>query len=300
MKKTDGVGDSERRIEGADRAQMGLKTGASQDCCQDPIEPSPLKSYKTILEQEIDAGLLEFERPNRGLLLSSFSAGLDTGFSVLLMAVFYTLFQGQLDDAWLKLLLASCYSVGFLLVILGRSELFTEHTTLAVLPVLDKQKRLIDLARVWGVVYAGNISGAVLFSAIMCFVTPQMGIVDERAFVALAEPLVQGPFWVIFLSAVLAGWLMGELGWLIGAARDTISQVVFVFIVTATIGAVGLHHSIVGTVEVVAGVIVSQGEIGLVDFAKFLFWTTFGNAVGGVVFVAMIKYGHANHAGDEG
>lgn len=271
-----------------------------RDCCQDPIEPSPLKSYKTILEQEIDAGLLEFERPNRGLLLSSFSAGLDTGFSVLLMAVFFTLFQGQLDDAWLKLLLASCYSVGFLLVILGRSELFTEHTTLAVLPVLDKQKRLIDLARVWGIVYAGNISGAVLFSAIMCFVTPQMGIVDERAFVALAEPLVQSPFWVIFLSAVLAGWLMGELGWLIGAARDTISQVVFVFIVTATIGAVGLHHSIVGTVEVVAGVIVSQGELGLVDFAKFLFWTTFGNAVGGVVFVAMIKYGHANHAGDEG
>jgi formate/nitrite transporter FocA (FNT family) len=36
----------------------------------------------------------------------------------------------------------------------------------------------------------------------------------------------------------------------------------------------------------------SQG-IGGLDFARFLLWTTLGNAIGGSVFVALIKYGHA-------
>jgi formate/nitrite transporter FocA (FNT family) len=43
-------------------------------------------------------------------------------------------------------------SSGFLFVILGRSELFTEHTTLAVLPVLDGRASLRQLGRLWGLI----------------------------------------------------------------------------------------------------------------------------------------------------
>lgn len=90
-------------------------------------KPLPQKSYRTILYQEIIAGLAELKRPTGGLLLSSLSAGLDIGFSLLLMAVMLSAVAGRLSDPVTDILVANMYSVGFILVILGRSELFTEQ-----------------------------------------------------------------------------------------------------------------------------------------------------------------------------
>jgi len=97
---------------------------------------------------------------------------------------------------------------------------------------------------------------------------------------------------VIFLSAVLAGWLMGLLSWLVAAGRDTISQVVLVWLITAAIGFAGLHHVILGAVEVLAGAFAGQG-VGPADVGHFLLWATLGNTLGGALFVALLKYGRA-------
>lgn len=258
----------------------------------------PQKSYHTILVQEITAGLAELKRPRLGLFLSSLSAGLDIGFSLLLMATMLTLLTGHVSEAVRAIVVANMYSVGFILVILGRSELFTEHTALAVLPVLDRRSSLSELAGLWGIVFGGNIIGAAVFAVLVWWIAPQLHIVEPWTLEHIAEPLVRPPWWLIFLSAVLAGWLMGELAWLLAASRDTISQIVCVWIITTVIGVAHLHHCVVGTVEVLAGVLAGE-SIGMADFAHFLLWTTLGNALGGVVFVAMIKYGHASRSSDE-
>jgi hypothetical protein len=91
-------------------------------------------TYQSILEHEITEGLRELERPTTGLLISGVSAGLDVSLSLFLMVVILTLTQGQLNSAVAEMLSAAMYSVGFIVVILGRSELFTEHTTRAVYP----------------------------------------------------------------------------------------------------------------------------------------------------------------------
>ena len=85
---------------------------------------------------------------------------------------------------------------------------------------------------------------------------------------------------------------MGLLSWLVAAGRDTISQIVIVWMVTTTIGIGHLHHSIVGSVEVLAGLFTS-GETTFADFGHFLLWTTLGNAIGGPVFLALLKHTHA-------
>jgi formate-nitrite transporter family protein len=103
---------------------------------------------------------------------------------------------------------------------------------------------------------------------------------------------VSHPWTVILLSGVLAGWLMGLLSWLVAASRDTISQVFMVWLVTFVIGLAHLHHSVAGSAEVLAGVFSGQGATAG-DFLHFLSASTLGNAVGGIVFVAVIKYGHA-------
>lgn len=77
------------------------------------------------MEEEIALGLGELQRPLSGLLLSAFSAGLDVGFSVLLMAVVLSLANGVLSEPVVEILIANMYAVGFIFVVLGRSELFT-------------------------------------------------------------------------------------------------------------------------------------------------------------------------------
>jgi formate/nitrite transporter FocA (FNT family) len=256
----------------------------------------PKKSYRAILEQQVSEELHQLYRSTSGLLISGLSAGLDVGFSLLLMAVMYTLTAGVLADPLVTLLVANMYSVGFIFVILGRSELFTEHTTLAFLPVLNGQASLGTLARLWGLIYCSNIVGAAIFALLATRIGPALGVIEPATFGYLAEKMVGHSWWVILMSAMLAGWMMGLLSWLVVASRDTISQLVIVWLVTTAIGLAGLHHSIVGTVEVLAALFVGQG-VTIADFGTFLFWASLGNAVGGLVFVALIKYGHATREG---
>jgi formate/nitrite transporter FocA (FNT family) len=258
---------------------------------EDEKGQEPQKSYETILEQEIAAGLTELERPAKALLLSGLSAGLDVSLGLLLMAVVHTLTDGVLSKPVSEILVALTYASGFLFVVLGRSELFTEHTTLAVLPVLDRRASLKQLGRLWGLVYIANQAGAAAFAAFLVFLGPRLGVIEPRVFGEIASGLVEHPGWVILLSGVLAGWLMGLLSWLVAASRDTIGQIFIVLLVTTAIGLCHLHHAVVGTAEVLAGVFSGQGAT-LADFGKFLVWATLGNILGGVFFVALIKFGH--------
>jgi formate-nitrite transporter family protein len=259
------------------------------------VEP-PQKSYQKILEQETAEGLKELERAPFGLLISSFSAGLDLSFSLLLMGVMLTMVGASQPAA--QIAVAMMYSIGFILVILGRSELFTEHTTRAVYPVLTGHASVPALLRLWGLIYVGNLAGTAVFSKLITIIGPALGIVDVSRLGELAHRVVGHAWWVLLLSGVLAGWLMGLLSWLVTASRDTISQVFFVWLITSSIGLCHLHHAVVGSVEVLTAVFAHCG-VTLGNYGFFLCWATLGNIGGGVFFVAVLKYSHAIRGGRE-
>jgi len=263
-----------------------------------PHTYEPKKSYQEILGQQLHEELSQLNRPAAGLLISGLSAGLDVGFSLLLMAVMWTLTHDMLPEPMVSILVANMYAIGFIFVILGRSELFTEHTTLAFLPVLNGQTSLTALAWLWGLIYSANLVGAATFALLATLIGPALDVVDPQAFSVIAGNLLHHPWWVVLLSGLLAGWLMGLLSWLVTASRDTVSQIIIVWLVTTAIGLTHLHHSILGTVEVLAALFTNQGAT-LADFGFFLVWATLGNAIGGLVFVALIKYGHASRAGQQ-
>jgi len=98
--------------------------------------------------EQIEAGLKEHRRSNIGLFLSSLSAGLEVGFSILAIGIIYTLFNTEVSTGKLYLMMALEYPLGYIFVIIGRSELFTEHTVLATIPVLNGEasfKSLLNL-----------------------------------------------------------------------------------------------------------------------------------------------------------
>jgi formate/nitrite transporter FocA (FNT family) len=262
----------------------------------DQIEPR--KPARRILEQEIAEGLGEIERSGVGLFISGLSAGLDVGFSLFMVAVMTELSADSLPKPVFELLVANVYALGYVFVVLGRSELFTEHTTLAVLPVLNGRASLTKLIRLWALIYASNLVGAALFAGLAVEVGPALGVISLDTFDSVGRRLIGYDGWTMMLSGLLTGWLMGLLSWLVAASRDTISQIIVVWLVTTAIGFGHFHHSIAGSVEVLAGIFAGQG-ISWGDYLHFIGWTTLGNSIGGIVFVALIKYSHVIHSSSQ-
>ncbi len=251
---------------------------------------SAYKSYESILAKQIEEGEKQIERTAQGLFFSSFSAGLDIGFGPLLMAVLTTLAAGMLDGFTMDLLHASAYTVGFVFVVLGRTDLFTELDVQAAFPVIDGRSSVTKLLRLWGLVIAGNLIGGVLFAFLAVQVGTAYGIVEPHAFAELATVYTERSTFDLFLGAIIAGWLMGLLAWLIAGARETFSVIFLVGLTTGSIALMHLPHSIAGNVEVFMGLLVDPA-IGGMDYARFLAASIVGNALGGIVFVTLLKFG---------
>jgi formate/nitrite transporter FocA (FNT family) len=261
-----------------------------------PLEESR-KSYHTILEQQIEEAEEELDRPSMALLLSGLAAGLDLGFGPFAMAVNSTLTKEVFARPVQELLNANLYAVGFIFVVLGRSALFTEHTTTAVLPLLARRKSVPALFRLWGLVLLANVVGAALFAWGAAVLGPALGVAEPSVFGEMARRMVDKPTGATLLSGVGAGWLMGLLAWLTTSTRDTISQIVVVWLTTMVIGLAGLHHSIASTVEVLLGVFSGVGAT-LADYGRFLLWAVLGNVIGGAGFVALLKYAHVRQSAE--
>jgi formate/nitrite transporter FocA (FNT family) len=255
-------------------------------------EEKPKEAFE-IMSEQIDAGLKEHKRSDLGLLLSSFSAGLEVGFSILIIGIIYTLFKNESTYGELTLMMALVYPIGYIFVIIGRSELFTEHTVLATLPVMNGDATVGSLAKLWLIVYLGNLAGGYIFGSITLVFNSEMHLIGKDFFYFVSEKMLKYSIGATLISGIMAGWLMGMLSWLLSAAQDTFSRIVMIFLVTFVISIAGLHHCIVGSIEVFMAFFAEANHINWQQFLKFQVLATLGNIIGGVFLVAVVKFAHS-------
>ena len=245
-----------------------------------------------ILEKAITEGLEQHSRPDFSLLLSAIAAGMILCFTAMAVAIMASI-VGDLEQGFSKVLLASVYPLGFVLCILSRTQLFTEHTATAVYPVLDRKAGYRSLMRLWFIVVLGNMIGG-LFGAGM--LTAAEGVIGaSKGYLMVAEHILEFPADLLFISAVLAGWLMALGAWIVLSTHSTISQILSIYIVTFVIGLAGLHHSIAGSVELFAASF-SNDSLPFWHLPPTIGIVLLGNLIGGSVFVAVLNYGHIRHS----
>ncbi|MCY7329731.1 MAG: formate/nitrite transporter family protein [Saprospiraceae bacterium] len=255
-------------------------------------EEKPKEAYE-IMSEQIQAGLKEHNRSDFGLFLSSLSAGLEVGFSILIIGIIFTLFKNESSGGQLTLMMALVYPIGYIFVLIGRSELFTEHTTLATIPVMNGEATLSSLAKLWLLVYVGNLVGGYIFGSISLVFNAEMHLIGKDFFYFVSEKMLKYSVSATLISSIMAGWLMGMLSWLLSSAQDTFSRVVMIFLVTFLISIAGLHHCIVGSIEVFMAFFAEANQISWGQFLKFQVLATLGNIIGGVFLVAVVKYAHS-------
>ena len=247
------------------------------------------KTHGEILRDQIIDALETYDKSYQSLFTSSLTAGLEIGFSYLMLCTLYFFLMGKVEDSSLIRFISLVYPLGFILVVLGQSILFTEQTALLTLPVLNKKRSAGSMFKLWGVVIAGNLVGGYLMAGILLWLGPHLGIFNREVVVNIATHVLHAKLPVIFVSAIVAGWLMGLLSWLLASSRDTISRIVMIYMITAVMAFTGLHHSIIGSVEVFSGML-SSPDISVLDYLSFQSTALIGNAFGGATFVALLKY----------
>lgn len=225
----------------------------------------------------------DFSRTGRLLFLSGLAAGLSIGLTFVARAAL----TGAVPADSSGLIGNLLYPLGFVLIVAGRYQLFTENTLTPVTHVLTRIASIPALFRVWGIVLFANVLGA----GVLAYVLANTGILVPDAAEAargFGKHALSVPWDDLFWKGVLAGWIVASMVWLTHAVRDAMARLSIVFVLMYLIPAADLFHCIIGACEVIY--LICQGLADWAQFAYFFSAVTIGNTVGGVLLVAMLNY----------
>jgi len=257
-----------------------VSTRVEKKQVEERLAIGPQVVYETIrLEGEV-----ELRRTPVALAWSALAAGLSMGFSFIAEGL---LMAHLPDRPWRPLITKFGYSIGFLIVVLGRQQLFTENTVTVVLPVLLGRNvaTFLRMLRLWGIVLGVNLVGtftfALCFGKIMMFDAHTQQCLSEIGKAHLASP------GIVLLRAIFAGWLIALMVWLLPAAEG--AKVWIIIIITYMIGLGGFNHIIAGSTTMFFLVVTHYLSFGTY-LTQFFLPTLAGNVIGGVSLVAALNH----------
>lgn len=257
----------------------------AQEVEQKEVEERAAPSGKVVYKAILKEGEGELERSSSALFWSGLAAGLSMGFSL----VTEGLLANYLPEThWRPLVAKFGYSVGFLIVILGRQQLFTENTLTPILPLLKRKdgKTLFNVLRLWGVVLVANLLGALLF-AFAAAKTSAFDTEIQKTFSELGHKAMEPDALTILWRGVFAGWLIALMVWLLPFAET--ARVWVIIFITYVVGLSHFSHIIAGAVEVFT--IAAMNEASwLTVLGHYLVPTLVGNIAGGVTLVAALNH----------
>ena len=229
-----------------------------------------------------DAGVAKANLPVLQMFVLAVLAGAFIGFG----AVAYTAVMTGVDATFgpARLLGGVIFSLGLFLVIIGGAELFTGNA-LMVMAAVDRRITLGQLLRSWGVVYAGNFTGAVLLALVFGLsglFDGQMGetaakIPQAKAALQPVEALARG---------ALCNALVCLAVWLSFAARSAAGKILVILWPISAFVLLGLEHSVANMYFFPQGWLAGS-EVTFNDAAANLVWVTLGNVIGGAGGVAL-------------
>jgi formate/nitrite transporter FocA (FNT family) len=227
----------------------------------------------------------EMQRPMTSLWWSGIAAGLSISFSLLAQA----LLQAYLPDApWRPTVSGFGYCVGFLMVILGRQQLFTESTITVVLPLFADLSwaNFWRMARLWAIVLAANLVGT-LFASLFCQFTPVVPPDILQGMRDISRDLLELSWWQMAFRGISSGFLIAAMVWMIPSAESAKFWVITLMTYLIAIG--GFTHIVAGSME--AYLLVLSGDWqwwqAILDF---MVPVLAGNVIGGTALFALIAY----------
>lgn len=256
-------------------------------------------SSRVIHEVIREEGEEELKRPAASLLFSGVVAGVAMTASILAKTY---LRVGLPDAPWRPLVESFGYTLGFLIVVMGRMQLFTESTVTAVLPIAMKPggRMLGQLMRLWGLVFVANMAGT-LAVAVLIHISDILDPPQMAALMQISEEQLHHTAWHILMLGIPSGFLVGTIAWILPNARESAFWVVLAL--TYLIGLGGFSHVVAGSTE--SWLLWLGGRCALSQaIGGIILPSLIGNVIGGTGLFAVLAHGQVRSelvgAGDEG
>jgi len=278
---------SQQREQGPDDPEKAAGAGSERLDSAQQRQAATHASPQAIVIHEVvrEEGEVEIRRSFGALFWSGTAAGLSMGFSLLTLALLKSLLP---HERWADIAAAPGYCVGFIIVILGRQQLFTESTLTAMLPLFVHRdlKTFTRVMRLWGIVLVANLLGTTLVARLLSL----PGVFDpetHQAMLHVGMEIIHSNTIGGFLKAIFAGWLIALMVWVLPSAR---SARLFVILILTYVVALGhFPHIVAGSVE--AAFAVFSGNADVRDYLTgFLLPILIGNTLGGVALAALLNH----------
>jgi formate-nitrite transporter family protein len=235
----------------------------------------------------------ELDRAALGLAISGLAGGMTMGLTALSTSIIIATL-GPSPAA--RIIANLLYPIGFIVVILGRAQLFTENTLYPVALMLAEWRHGWRTLRLWAIVFPSNVAGAFLFALLAVktgalrpeFVAAMTHLGVQAATVATAH---------VFWSGVIGGWIIALVAWLVSGSHSITGSVMLIGLLTFVVGLGGFAHCIATSGEILAAIL--DHQLAASRYFAWLAPATLGNICGGVRLVTLLEYGQVK-GGEEG
>jgi formate/nitrite transporter FocA (FNT family) len=228
----------------------------------------------------------ELSRPASALWWSAVAAGLAISTSVLAKGFLTSILP---DADWTAGVSNLGYTVGFLIVILGRMQLFTENTITPILPLFlaPTRSKFTQIGRLWAIVFAANLVGC-LAAALVLVHGNILSHARFEGILSVSRHYAESTAFEHFASGIPAGFLIAALVWML-PRLESAGEVLMIVIVTYIVGLGDMSHVVAGSTELF--ILVASGEIGIVSaILGGIIPAFFGNVLGGTGIFAALTY----------
>jgi formate/nitrite transporter len=269
-------------------ASPGQKKEAVED-----LEPMGQEAPEIVDEGAI-IGEKRLERPLIGDAMTSFIGGMSISFGAVALAWAGASMGGADAPSAAHLVSALAFPIGFVILLVGKSELFTENFFLPVSAVLERRGTLRQLLSLWGVSLMFNLLGSLLFAVLIA----RPGVLGEgpaREMIELAQHKVEYSWETAFVKALFGGWLMTIMTWLVVAAEGLGPRLMIIWGVATLIVLAEFNHVVISAAEIFMAMFLGADITVSEWFIRNFVPALFGNVIGGVVFVTLLSYIQARY-----
>jgi len=267
------------RMTGKNLSREG--TPAAAQVQQDLERPTAIQIYAQVAKNARQ----ELRRPAQSLAVSGFAGGITMGLTGLATAIARADLGTSGGAQFVTNLL---YPIGFIAVILGRAQLFTENTLYPVALVLSERRHYLATLRLWAIVLVFNCLGALAFAALAVRTDAlQANYVESLA--AIGVNVANHSLSSIFWSAIIGGWIIALVAWLVSASHSISGSMLLIWLLAFVVGLGHFAHSIASSGEVLSAVL--HGQVPVMGYFRWLWPAVLGNIVGGVGLVTLLEYG---------
>jgi len=248
-----------------------------------PVVPEP--ELEDAFDRLVQEGSARLARPWSTLVVTALLGGIDIGTGVLAYLVVK-------QETGSGLLAGLAFSIGFVALLLARSELFTENFLVPIAALVTRHGTIAGLARLWVVSLAMNLAGGWLVAWLLVHAFPQL---RSTAIEVGSRYAHLGINVRSLCMAVLAGMVITLMTRMQHATDNLGVQLVPALLFGSLLAGAGLFHCVLDSIMMFAALISGGAPFGYLDWLGALGWSALGNIIGGIGLVAFLRLARVPH-----